>query len=167
MCQTKFLPRPLISFFFDAIDSRPAQSAGRVKKIASNPLKILVRISKNQYFHFGSSKFTLCCLRPSSRTPKTRTTQVLRKYGWNNLFNASYFRCLVGDAHIYFFQCISHFGKIIDFVLEKIEKASNEDVLVENAVSKLCYLQFITIGISTFLREYFQLVEYHLKPSKF
>jgi len=43
--------------------------------------------------------------------------------------------------------------------------ASNEGVLVENAVSKLDYLQFTTIGISTFLDEYFKLMQFHLKPS--
>jgi len=42
--------------------------------------------------------------------------------------------------------------------------ASNE-VVVENTVSKLYYLQFITIGISTVLNEHFQLVQFHLKPS--
>jgi len=42
--------------------------------------------------------------------------------------------------------------------------ASNDAVLVENTVSKLYYLQFITIGISTFLNEHFQLVQFHLKP---
>jgi len=40
--------------------------------------------------------------------------------------------------------------------------ASNEAVLVENAVSKQHYLQFITIGISAFLDEH---VQFHLKPS--
>jgi len=38
--------------------------------------------------------------------------------------------------------------------------ASNE-ALVDNAVSKLYYLQFITIGISTFLNEHIQL-QFHL-----
>jgi len=33
--------------------------------------------------------------------------------------------------------------------------ASTEAVLVENAVSKLYYLQFISIGISTFLSKHF------------
>jgi len=36
--------------------------------------------------------------------------------------------------------------------------SSNETVRVENDVSKLYYLQFISIGISTFLNEHFQLV---------
>jgi len=40
--------------------------------------------------------------------------------------------------------------------------ASNEAVLVESAVSKLYYLQFITIGIRTFLNEHFQLVQFDL-----
>jgi len=35
--------------------------------------------------------------------------------------------------------------------------ASNETVLVENAVSKLYNLQFLSIGISTFLNEHCQL----------
>jgi len=43
--------------------------------------------------------------------------------------------------------------------------ASNEAVLVENAVSKLYYPQFKNIEISTFLNEHFQLVQFHLKPS--
>ena len=43
--------------------------------------------------------------------------------------------------------------------------ASNEAVLVENSVSKLYYLQFITIKISTFIDEHLQLVQFHLKPS--
>jgi len=43
--------------------------------------------------------------------------------------------------------------------------ASNEAVPVENAVSKLHHLQFITIGISLFLNEHFQLVQFHLEPS--
>jgi len=43
--------------------------------------------------------------------------------------------------------------------------APNEAVLVENAVTKLYYLQFITIGISTYLNEHFHLVQFHLKPS--
>ena len=43
--------------------------------------------------------------------------------------------------------------------------ASNETVLVENAVSKQYYLQLISIGISTFLNERFQLEQFHLKPS--
>jgi len=42
--------------------------------------------------------------------------------------------------------------------------ASNEDVVVENAVSKLFYLQFLAIGINTLLNEHFQLVKFHLKP---
>jgi len=41
----------------------------------------------------------------------------------------------------------------------------NEIVLVEDAVSNLYYLQFISIGISTFLKEHFQQVQFHLKPS--
>jgi len=45
--------------------------------------------------------------------------------------------------------------------------ASNEAVLVEIAVSKLYYLQLITIGIRTFLNEHFKLVQFHLKPSFF
>ena len=44
--------------------------------------------------------------------------------------------------------------------------ASNEAVLDENAVSKLHYLQFISIGISTPLNDHFQLVQFHLNPSK-
>jgi len=43
---------------------------------------------------------------------------------------------------------------------ENKSMASNEAVLVEKPVSKLCYLQFITIGISTFLNEHFQLVQF-------
>jgi len=43
--------------------------------------------------------------------------------------------------------------------------ASNETVLVENAVSKLHYLHFVNIGISTFLNEHFQLVQFHFKLS--
>jgi len=43
---------------------------------------------------------------------------------------------------------------------------SNEAVIVENAVSNLYSLQFITIGISTFFNEHFQLVQFHLKPSE-
>jgi len=42
---------------------------------------------------------------------------------------------------------------------------SHETVLVENAVSKLYLLQCISIGISTFLNEHFQLEQFHLKPS--
>jgi len=38
--------------------------------------------------------------------------------------------------------------------------ASNEAVLVGNAVSKLYYLQCISIGICTSLCEHFQLVQY-------
>jgi len=38
--------------------------------------------------------------------------------------------------------------------------ASNKTILAENAVSKLCYLQFISIGIRTFLNEHFQLVSF-------
>ena len=41
--------------------------------------------------------------------------------------------------------------------------ASNKAVLVENTVSKLHYLQFITMGISTSLDEHFQQVQLHLK----
>ena len=36
--------------------------------------------------------------------------------------------------------------------------ASNKAVLVENSILKLYYLQFRNIGISTFLKENFQLV---------
>jgi len=43
--------------------------------------------------------------------------------------------------------------------------ALNEAVLVKNTVSKLYYLQFITIGISTFLNKHFQLDQFYLKPS--
>jgi len=43
--------------------------------------------------------------------------------------------------------------------------ASNEAVLVENAVSKLHYLQFITTGIIIFLSEHFQQVQFHWKPN--
>jgi len=43
--------------------------------------------------------------------------------------------------------------------------ASNE--AVENAVSKLYYLQIISIGICTFLNEHFQLVQFHLKLGLF
>jgi len=35
---------------------------------------------------------------------------------------------------------------------------SNETVLVKNAVSKLYFLQFISIGIGAFLYEHFRLV---------
>jgi len=45
--------------------------------------------------------------------------------------------------------------------------APNEAVLVENAVSKLYYLQYITIGIDTFLNEHIQLVQFHLEPSNY
>jgi len=57
-------------------------------------------------------------------------------------------------------------GVYIYFVisLSLIAMASNEAVLVENAVSKLYYLPFITIGFSTFLKVH-SLVHFHLKPS--
>jgi len=42
--------------------------------------------------------------------------------------------------------------------------ASNSPLLVENAVSKLYFFQFITIVISTFLNKHFHLVQFHLKP---
>jgi len=45
--------------------------------------------------------------------------------------------------------------------------ASNEAVLVENAFSKVYYLHFIAIGISTFLNEHFQPVQFYLKPSTY
>jgi len=45
--------------------------------------------------------------------------------------------------------------------------ASNEVVLVENAVSKLFFLQLIAMRISTLLNELFQLVQFYLKPSKY
>jgi len=48
-----------------------------------------------------------------------------------------------------------------------ISMASNEAVLLENAVSKLYYSQVISIGVCTFLNEHFQLVQFHLKPSIF
>ena len=47
---------------------------------------------------------------------------------------------------------------------ENKSMASNKAVLVENAVSKL---YFIILGISTFLNEHFQLVQFHLKLSKY
>jgi len=40
--------------------------------------------------------------------------------------------------------------------------APNETVLVENAVLKLYYLQFIILGNSTFLNEHFQLVQFFI-----
>jgi len=43
--------------------------------------------------------------------------------------------------------------------------ASNKAALAKNAVSKLYYLQLITIRISTFFDEHFQLVKFYLKPS--
>jgi len=43
--------------------------------------------------------------------------------------------------------------------------ASNETLLVENAVSKLYYLQIISIEKSTFLNEHFHVLQFHLKPS--
>jgi len=43
--------------------------------------------------------------------------------------------------------------------------ASNQAALVENAILKLYYSQYITIGISTFMNEHFQLVQFHLKLS--
>jgi len=42
--------------------------------------------------------------------------------------------------------------------------ASNEGVLVDNAVSKVYNPKFISTGIRTFLNEHFQLVQFHLKP---
>jgi len=48
----------------------------------------------------------------------------------------------------------------------KITVASNKAVLGENAVSKLYYLQFITIAISTFSYDHFLPVQFHLKSSK-
>ena len=38
---------------------------------------------------------------------------------------------------------------------------------VENAVPKLFNLQFISIGISTFLNQHFQLVQFNLKSSNY
>jgi len=43
--------------------------------------------------------------------------------------------------------------------------ASDETVPVENTVSKLHQLKFISIGIGPFLNEHFQLVQFHSKPS--
>jgi len=45
--------------------------------------------------------------------------------------------------------------------------ASNETVLVEYAISKLYYVQCISIGTSTFWNEHFQLVQFHLQPSTY
>jgi len=64
------------------VDSRPARSAGRVKKKdASNPLKMFVCVTKGLYYYLRSLKFDLFCLCTSSRSPNTRITQILRKYG--------------------------------------------------------------------------------------
>ena len=43
--------------------------------------------------------------------------------------------------------------------------ASYEAALLENAVPKLYYLKFITMGISTILDEHVQQVKFYLKPS--
>jgi len=44
------LPR----FSLKVVDSRPARSAGRVKKVASKPLKILVCVKTGLYYHLRS-----------------------------------------------------------------------------------------------------------------
>jgi len=56
------------------------------------------------------------------------------------------------------------YRKVVDVIVVRfllvssVPMTSNETVVVENAVSKLYCLQFIRIGISTFLNEHFQLV---------
>ena len=47
------------------------------------------------------------------------------------------------------FPTLMHVGSIGTPLFISDSMASNEAVLVENAISKLYYLQFITIGIST------------------
>jgi len=44
--------------------------------------------------------------------------------------------------------------------------ASNETVLVKNGFSELYYLQFISRGISTFLNEHFQLVQFYFLSNR-
>jgi len=44
--------------------------------------------------------------------------------------------------------------------------ASNETVLVVNSVSKLYYLQYVSMGISKLLNKHFQLVQFYFKPSE-
>jgi len=48
-----------------------------------------------------------------------------------------------------------------------IRRALTEFTVVENAFSKLCYLRYITIGISTLSNEHFQLAQLHLKASEY
>jgi len=54
----------------------------------------------------------------------------------------------------------------LGYATETDERQSNETVLVQNVVSKLYYVQCISIGISTFLNEHFQRVQFHLMPSQ-
>jgi len=46
--------RSLTLLAIKVVDSRPARSAGRVKKIASKPLKFLMCVTKGLYYHFKS-----------------------------------------------------------------------------------------------------------------
>ena len=45
--------------------------------------------------------------------------------------------------------------------------ASNETVLVENARSRIYYFLWLYIASSTVLKQHFQLVQLHMKPSNF
>ena len=46
----------------------PRRCSGRLKKVASNPLKVFGCFMKGLYYHSRSSKFILPCLRTSSRS---------------------------------------------------------------------------------------------------
>jgi len=59
-------------------------------------------------------------MRTSSRSPKTRTTRILRKYCYNKLFEASYSRYFVGDTYILFFLFVFLLEKSVGFVFKEI-----------------------------------------------
>jgi len=73
--------RYLRHLLLKVVDSRPAQSAGQVKKNASNPLKVLVCVTKASIFSFEVSKVQPVLLTDELQKTRIPVTQILRKYG--------------------------------------------------------------------------------------
>ena len=95
-----------------------------------------------------------CIVQPKKKSKRGRKYMFTR--GSSNSYRVSW-----SD----FFPLICYWGVCYSGVI--ITMASNEAVLVENAVSKLYYLQLTTTVFRRFLNEHFQLVQFHLKPSMF
>ena len=63
---------------------------------------IYVHVTGRPPLNLKSQNFTLSCMRMSSRAPKPSITHMLRKYGWNRLFYASYCRFMLSATHPHF-----------------------------------------------------------------